>query len=182
MSIQKTLLLTQLETKVEAHLHEAIAIFQNLSDTTLLAPSIGGGWSVAQCLDHLNSYGRYYLPQIEKKMGAKLDVNAESFTSTWLGNYFTRIMDPQTGKKKFKAFKNHRPAKELDAHKVVAEFIEQQETMLRYLVHARHCDLNNVRVPLSIFKLITFKLGDAFQFIIAHNERHVLQAKRNLDK
>jgi predicted GNAT family acetyltransferase len=29
--------------------------------------------------------------------------------------------------------------------------------------------------------LITFKLGDAFQFIIAHNERHMRQAKKNLN-
>jgi hypothetical protein len=104
----------------------------------------------------------------------------EMFSSTWLGNYFTKIMDPSTGKKKYKAFKDHRPSKMLEAHAVVAKFIGQQEELLYHLDQAKYVDVNEAKVPLSIFKLITFKLGDAFRFIIAHNERHMQQAKRNL--
>jgi hypothetical protein len=179
--IEKSLLLEQLEKKVESHLHDSVSLFQNLSEDKLLLPSRMGGWSIAQCLEHLNSYGRYYLPEIEKGFRKnKHSMNGQLFTSTLLGRYFIKIMDPQTGKRKYQAFKDHRPGVQLDAYKVVAEFIEQQEAMLRYLTEAKNYDLNKVRVPLSIFKLITFKLGDAFQFIIVHNERHILQAKRNL--
>jgi hypothetical protein len=180
-SIKKSELVDLLEAQVENHLQDAISVFQNLDETTLVMPASNGGWSIAQCLEHLNSYGHFYLPAIKYGMARrKTESSDEIFTSTWLGDYFTKMMDPQTGKKKFKAFKNHIPAKQLDAHAVVAEFIQQQETMLRYLQLARKINLNDVRIPLSIFKWITFKLGDAFRFIIAHNERHVQQAKRNL--
>jgi hypothetical protein len=179
--VKKSELLSKLETTVEKHLHGAVSIFQNLDAEALLAPSKSGGWSIAQCLEHLNSYGQFYLPAIGKAIrGSKTNAADEVFNSTWLGDYFTKIMDPQTGKKKYKAFKNHVPVTQLDAHAVVAEFIDQQETMLRYLQQARDFNLNDIRIPLSIFKWVTFKLGDAFRFIIAHNERHIQQAKRNL--
>jgi len=102
------------------------------------------------------------------------------FKSTWLGSYFTRIMQPGPQIKKFKAFKNHVPAVELDARNVVAEFIQQQEQLLSYLKLARQTDMNRVRIPISIMSWIKLKLGDVFQFIIAHDERHLQQAKRNL--
>ena len=179
--VNKEQFLNALENSVENHLREAIRVFQNADEQTLLRPAANGGWSIAQCLDHLNSYGQYYLPYIQnglnKNMGRPYP---DTFQSTWLGNYFTRLMDPKTGKKKQKAAKIHKPAPDLDAHAVVAEFIQQQETMLTYLKRAQQTDLNKIKIPVSIFKWIKLNLGDVLQFLIAHNERHLLQAKRNL--
>lgn len=47
---------------------------------------------------------------------------------------------------------------------------------------AQATDINATRVPVSISKRIRLKLGDTFRFLIAHNERHILQAKKHLDK
>ncbi|MES1159458.1 MAG: DinB family protein, partial [Bacteroidota bacterium] len=136
-----------------------------------------GGWSIAQNLEHLNRYGAYYLPQIQKGLGRQQHFSGnEAFKSSWLGNYFTRIMDPQTGRKKYKAFKGYIPGADLDAHGVVAEFIRQQENLLICLQRARRADLNSVRIPVSILKWLRLKLGDVFRFIIAHDERHLVQA------
>lgn len=104
----------------------------------------------------------------------------DTFKSSWLGAYFIKMMDPETGKKKYKAFKGHIPAPDLDAYAVVAEFIQQQENLLIFLKEARSADLNSIRIPISIARFITLKLGDVFQFIIAHDERHIRQAMRNV--
>jgi len=174
-------LLAELEKQVELHLTDTKAIFKNLPAEILLKPSITGGWSIVQCLDHLNSYGNFYLPQFKKGIEHKQHLPAaNTFHSTWLGNYFVRIMHPDTGKKKFTAFKNFTPSPALDPNQVIAVFIEQQETMLNLLKKSQHVNLNKVRIPLSITRLMTFKLGDAFQFLIAHNERHMRQAKQNI--
>jgi hypothetical protein len=179
--VNKHQLLDSLERKVEQHLQEAVKGFQNLSEQALNQSATNGGWSIAQCLEHLNSYGRYYLPHIGKELDQQPAKSArESFTSTWFGNYFTRMMDPETGKRKFSAFKGHIPARNLDAHAVVAEFIHQQETLLAYLNWSRQVDLDAIKIPISIAKWLKLKLGDVLQFLIAHNERHVLQAKMNL--
>ena len=166
-----------LEEKVESHLNEAIKIFQNLPTEVLLKPAINGGWSIAQCLWHLNSYGDYYLPQIKSGLTKHYQANPY-FKSTWLGRYFTRIMNPGPHMKKFKAFKTHVPQIEMDPHMVVAEFIRQQEMFLSFLKQARQTDMNKISIPISILKWAKLKLGDVFQFIVAHDERHLQQAKR----
>jgi len=173
--------LDRLEGRVEQHIMEAVSHFQNLPERILLQPAKDGGWSIAQCLDHLNGYGDYYLPQIKKGLdGRKSRSFKSTFKSSWLGSYFTRMMEPDTGKRKMKAFKNHIPSPHLDAYAVVAAFIQQQETLLQYLKQAREADLNAIRIPVSIAKFIKLNLGDVFQFLIAHNERHIRQAKRHL--
>jgi hypothetical protein len=179
--VNKERFLDKLENKVESHIQEAVRVFQNADEQTLLRPAPNGGWSIAQCLDHLNSYGNYYLPYIQNGLIKNIgQPHTNNFQSTWLGTYFTRLMDPETGKKKQKAAKMHKPAPDLNAHAVVAEFIQQQETMLTYLKRARQTDLNKIRIPVSILKWIKLNLGDVLQFMVAHNERHLLQAKRNL--
>ena len=179
-AVNTTQLIQDLERRVEGHLQQAITIFQNMNKTVLLKPALNGGWSIAQCLDHLNGYGDYYLPLMEKGLKQYKGAPAETFSSSWLGNYFTKMMEPQTGTKKMKAFKKHIPAAYLDAHAVVAKFIQQQELLLQYLKQAANADINAIRIPISIAKWIRLKLGDTFRFIVAHNERHIQQAKRNV--
>ncbi len=178
-NLPATPLLETLEDQVENHMRDAVKIFQNLSAEQLLKPAANGGWSIAQCVWHLNSYGDYYLPKIKSGLAKNYPANTD-FKSTWLGSYFTRIMKPGAQMKKYKAFKNHIPPVELEADKVVAEFIQQQEQLLSYLKLARHTDMNRIRIPISIWSWMKLKLGDVFQFIIAHDERHLQQAKRNL--
>jgi len=175
--MNKTQLLDQLEETVNSHLEYAIKVFQNQPVNILLQPAADGGWSIAQCLEHLNRYGGYYLPAIKKGL-EKTYANSDTFTSTWLGKFFTNMMDPTKSKKKVKAFKAYIPAPELDAPAVIAEFIRQQEVLLNYINLARKANLDAIRIPISIAKWIKLKAGDVFQFVIVHNERHMQQAKR----
>lgn len=179
-AVNKFDLLSSLESEVERHLQEAIKNFQNMTTDELLRPASNGGWSIAQCLEHLNRYGNYYLPQIKKGLDEYKGGSSETFSSTWLGSYFTKMMDPRTGKGRMKTFKDYAPSQELDAHAVVAEFLDQQERLLLYLKKSKCADLNAIRIPISIMKWVRLRLGDVFQFIIAHNERHMVQAKRLL--
>jgi len=172
-------LIKDLELRIESSIMLAVTIFQNLDTSILLQPSITGGWSIAQCLEHLNSYGDFYLPQIKNAFSISTQQRSFlTFKSSWLGNYFTQMMLPDSGKK-YPAMKKHMPKKDLDAHAVVAEFIHQQELLLSYLDIAKGKDLNT-KIPLSISRFLKLKAGDVFQFIVAHNERHLEQAKRNI--
>ena len=180
-SIENSVLIAQLENRVEAHLKESIESFQNLDEGLLLKPASNGGWSIAQCLEHLNTYSRYYLPAIQKGLETqrKKGTNLQ-FTSSYLGAYFTQLMEPKEKMSKMKAFKDHNPVVELDAYTVVAEFIEHQETLLKLLKASAATDMNTIRIPISITRLIRLKLGDVYQFLTAHNERHIVQARRNV--
>jgi len=181
-----TNLIDNLEAATEAMLNKAISEWQNLPAQALNYTDEQGKWSAVQCLDHLNSYGKFYLPQLKKAIQIAADNHqaaTKEFTSGWLGNYFTNLMKPAAnGKlsKKMKAPKNHLPALHLNASSVVATFINQQEEILLLLRAAKKVNLNTVRVPISLTAWIKLKLGDVFMFLIAHNERHVLQAEKSL--
>ena len=174
------ILVALLENKVEAHLDQAIKAFQQLEAQKLNQLATNGGWSIAQCLAHLNTYGDYYLPKIEHAIDSATITTSKEFVSGWLGKYFTGMMDPDRAQKKYKAMKMHHPPSSLDAHQTVAKFIDQQEKLIVLLKRCENKDLASVKVATSINKLIKLKLGDALQFLIMHNERHIRQAIRNL--
>ena len=170
-------LLNRLEQQTEGHIQTAISLWQNMDDAQLLAPARDSGWSIAQCLEHLNGYGHYYYHVIRQAMAKRNDV-AEVYKPTWLGNYFTKMLDPDSGKRKIKTFAKNNPPVALNARAVVAEFVRQQEDLLTLLREAKHKNLNAIKIPTTLSKWIRMNLGDTFRFLIAHNERHIRQAKR----
>ncbi len=178
MSHQNTniTILNPLQQRLEKQMKWVVEVAQNLSEQELLKKSINGGWSIAECLWHLNSYYAYYLPQLKNR----LNTSVKTFSSGWLGSYFTQLMEPSMEGKKFKAFKDHIPPSNLSGHLVVHEFLHYHEEMLSILEQAKQSDLNT-RIPISISRLVKLKLGDVLSFICAHNERHLQQAKRNLN-
>ncbi len=167
---------------VEAHLVRATNVYQHLSDEQLTTLPPDDGWSVAQCLDHLNSYGHFYLPAAKKALRSvvgTVESSAVTYQSGWVGHYFIDLMKPENTKK-FKAFKGHIPAIKLDGMAVVAEFIGQQEQWLHFLAEITSIAQLNARIPISISPLIRLKLGDVFGFVTAHSARHIQQADRVL--
>ncbi|MBO9152665.1 DinB family protein [Chitinophaga sp. GCM10012297] len=154
------------------------------SNAVLLQQPAPGSWSAAQCLDHLNGYGNFYLPALEQAINKAVhnQWNATpEFRSGWLGNYFTNLMQPKPDgalKSKMNAPKGHRPAPQLDAPAILAEFISQQEKMLALLQRAEKVNITRMRVPTSLSSLLKLNAGDTFRFLIAHQQRHMLQALR----
>ncbi len=180
-------LLGYLSDHTESFLNKAVTEWQTLPHGVFSHKVSDEKWSANQCLAHLNSYGRYYLPQIENAIHiARQQASdpADTFTAGWLGNYFTNMMLTDASgvpTKKMSSPKDHDPRVQEDSHKVIAEFIEQQEKMIELLNDAKLIDINAVRIPISIAKFIKLKLGDTFLFLIAHNYRHILQAGRALE-
>lgn len=174
-------MLQELEVIVGEHLDHAIGTFQNLTPEVLNTPSATGGWSIAQCLWHLNSYSEHYLPHLKQVLaGAGSVAPGHLYGGTWLGDRFARMMDPTTGTMRMKAFKANTPAVQLDAPAVVAAFIAHQEELLALLRHARHRDISRAAVPVSILPWLKLPVGDVLRFLVAHDRRHVMQALRNL--
>ena len=142
-----------------------------------------GAWSVAQVLEHLNAYNRYYLPAIENSMIASTKPATPWFKAGWIGNYFTKLMRPgYNGKIKYKmkAPKNHTPKLVVDAKAVLKAFNDQQIELLRLLEDAKYKNIGSIRTPISISRFIKLKTGDTFRFLIAHEQRHFLQIKQTL--
>ena len=177
MKLFKSLdLLEQLQSDVR-QIIAAAKFLQKDDPAILLRQPEPGKWSVIQVLEHLNSYGRYYLPEIERSLQSSKPAT-EDFKSGWIGNYFTNLMKPnskgQVGKK-MKAPRDHSPSTDLDPKPTLDTFIQQQHALLELLEKAKKKNIGLIRTPISISKLIRLKLGDTFRFLVAHEQRHFVQ-------
>ncbi len=148
----------------------------------LLQEPAAGKWSVIQVLEHLNSYGDYYLLAIERSLEQNKPA-IEFFKPGWMGDYFTKLMKPRengTIPHKMQAPKDHRPTKYPDAFPVLTTFLEQQHYLLELLEKAKAKNIGSIRTPISISKLVKLKVGDVFRFLIAHEQRHFIQIENTL--
>lgn len=180
-------LLDKLYADTEQLLTIAVKNWQNLTAQKLSQKPHAQAWSAAQCVEHLNLYGRYYLPAIEAAIAQaekKQYTCSPTFQSGWLGNYFYNMMLPTEGgvKRKMKTPELGKPAENPNPSATIAEFIDQQEKMLQLLERARTVNIGKVRVPISLSKFVKLKLGDTFLFMIAHHQRHTQQAERTLKR
>ena len=132
-------------------------------------------WSILECLEHLNLYGDFYLPEIENKIKNASSKNDTEFKSGFLGNYFAKSMLPKQKLNKMKTFKNKNPLNAKLDKMVIETFISQQIKLLDLLNQSKNISLNKTKTGISISSLIKLKLGDTFQFYINHMIRHMKQ-------
>jgi hypothetical protein len=180
--MQSSQLLDQLEADTKQIILTLHYLLQEDPGVLTQQPA-AGKWSVAQVAEHLNSYGRYYLPLIQQGLKQSTYPANASFKPGWLGDYFVKSMLPKEDGRipnKMNAPKNHRPSPYVDSFTVLNEFMNQEKLLLELLQQARNSDLNKIRIPISIAKFIKIKLGDTFRFLIAHHQRHFVQVSNTL--
>lgn len=149
----------------------------------LLTQPAPGKWSVAQVLEHLNAYNRFYLAEIEKELASCKARHNPVFKPGWFGNYFTKMMQPKAGntiRNKMSAPKNYAFGPELDIEKVMTEFEAGQKKLLYFLEQAGKTDIGRMRLSISLTRMIKLKMGDVFRFLIAHQVRHFVQVNNTL--
>jgi hypothetical protein len=179
---EQSVFIQQLENEIENQLKEVLDIFQNLPESTLLQPSATGGWSIAQCFEHLNTYANFYIPKLLQKINQAPAAEEATifFKHSWIGHYFITMMDPEKSTKRYKAIKNHRPSDISNPYEILAEFIHHMETLLELLNTAKTRHLQRIKTGTSISSFIKLNAGDTLWFLLIHNKRHLLQARKNL--
>ncbi len=142
-------------------------------------------WSAVQVIEHLNSYNRFYLPQIDRALAERNDTRNAWFNSGFWGDYYTRMMKPTNVfevKNRMKAMKKYTFPNSLNVNTVFDEFLQHQQKLLQLLDASKDRDLNAIKVPITMSKLLKLKLGDAFRFLVAHEQRHMVQARNTIRK
>ena len=137
-------------------------------------------WSPLECLEHLNLYGDFYLPEIQNRIKNSKYPPEEFFYSGLLGNYFSKSMLPGEKLKTMKTFKDKDPiGSQLDL-KTLQRFLEQQKLLIKLLELSKNVSLNKTKTAVSISRFIKLKLGDTFRVLVYHNQRHLVQAQKAL--
>jgi hypothetical protein len=177
MKIASKGLLQDLVERTQKNINEA-KTFSQLRIEMLNWKKTPECWSILECIEHLNLYGDFYLPEIESSMSKSNRKNTTVFKSGVLGNYFAKSMLPKEKLNKMKTFKDKNPINSDLDKKCIDRFIQQQQKILCLLNIAKNKDLSKIKTAISISKWIKLRLGDTFRVVIYHNERHIVQAKK----
>lgn len=138
-------------------------------------------WSINEIFAHMNDYAKFYhstfLERIEK---TRFREPNSIFMSSPLGRSAWKSMklgNAKNVKRKFKSPKANNPSLDISllTGNEVSDFEKGQIELLSIIEKATTVNLRKVKVPISISKLIRFRLGDALMFVVFHNERHIQQ-------
>lgn len=156
---------------------EQIKAFMQLSDESLQLRPSNGGWTILECVEHLNQYGRYYIPEMNAAIDRYRVSESEYFTPGWIGNYFAQSMLP-TSNRKMKAMKAYNPKGKLLGREVLEELLHQQGELKKILDKCEHSNVTAIKCSISLTSFLKLRLGDTLRVVVYHNERHLQQAKR----
>jgi hypothetical protein len=143
-------------------------------------------WSIAECLQHLNVAVSRTLPAFDRAIGEGRSKSrtapagpAGPFRHGWFSRWMIRSMEPPP-KRRMRTF----PIFALPvggtyaAAQVVPEFLAVRDQLAERVRQADGLDLGGVKAVSPVNRLLRLPLGAYFQFVIAHDRRHLWQARQ----
>ena len=122
--------------------HENLNIVKNLkkhSTDNLNWKENSENWSVLECIEHLNKYGDFYIPEITNKIHTSKHKSFEIFKSNWLGKYFSKSVSYNKDLNKMKTFKSMNPLNSRLNIQTLEKFINQQHQIIELLNKSKKC-------------------------------------------
>ncbi|HEV2671794.1 MAG TPA: DinB family protein [Gemmatimonadales bacterium] len=166
--------------QIAAVKQEGAAIAAALSDAQFNWQPGAGRWSIAQCLRHLNVGDTLVLPAFDRAIAAgraAAQTSAGPFRYGWFSRMMIVSMEPPPRFRmktpmRASAGETHRAAD------VVPEFARVRDQLAERVHQADGLDLARIRTISPVNRLIRLPLGAYFQFILAHDRRHLWQARQ----
>ena len=156
------------------------ALVSGLSETQGQWRSEPGGWSVAECLDHLATANRVYLeamrPAAELALvrGRKRQGPA---VPGLIGRSFIAWLEPPVKPRlKSKAPRKIRPREGPPLSDAFEQFIASHDDTRAFLQRFSEIDLAAIRFPNPFVPGVRFSLATGVNVLAAHDRRHVWQA------
>jgi hypothetical protein len=137
-------------------------------------------WSMAQCFDHLNVTARLFIPEVDRAMAAARSKGLRSngpFVYSLFERLFLMFSEPPP-KVRFRAPRSFRPSGDKRLADVRQSFLECQDRLGDQLREADGLDLRRVRLRSPGFPPLRWSLGMTFAITLAHERRHIWQARQ----
>lgn len=135
-------------------------------------------WTVLECLEHLNLYGDFYIPEIGRvvKKSPKQPTPVE-FKQTWWGNYFVNALAPQSKQaiKPLNAMNKLNPKGMRLGAETIERFITQHTQLIELCQQAQLVDIQHKRTGTTL-PLVRLRLADSLRAQAYHSQRHMDQA------
>lgn len=174
--MKTTELLTHLKGQTEKIIQTVETKFNPLPDAQLNFKPAADKWSILECFEHLNLYSQYYLTALETAAAKASPSTTQEMKYTWIGKKSIAMMHPSNTKKQ-KTFKKMVPAKSTLTRDVLATFLNDQQRILRLIAKSEKLNTTKALVPVEFFKLLKMNIAETLEFVIVHEQRHLLQAE-----
>lgn len=166
--------------ELEAIKAAGTAVCAGLSDLQFNWRPGAGRWSVADCLVHLNTGVTQTLPAFDAAIATAPPARgAGPARYGWLTRLMVRSMEPPPRFRMRTARILEVPAGALYARSaILPEFLAGRDRLMERVRRADGLDLTAVRVISPVNRLFRLPLGGYFDFILAHDRRHLWQARQ----
>ena len=136
-------------------------------------------WSIAQNLDHLITINRTYFPVLDSLHEGTYKVPYHGkigFVTSYLGKMILQGVGPDR-KKKIQTFPIWEPSRSEINEDILQRFATHQEELKGYIQGSSNLLDQKVVISSPANKNIVYSLQSAFDIIVAHERRHLEQAK-----
>lgn len=159
---------------------EADVLVSPLTDGQFAWQPSPEAWSVAQCMDHLNASARVYLPVLDEGIADAIRrglYGPGPYVYNAIGRLHVYFAQPST-RIRARAAARLLPAPGRPRSEIMAAFRAYQVQYIDRLRQANGLDLARARVASPAIAWLRIPLGSAFALTIAHERRHLAQARR----
>ena len=166
--------------ELDAVASEARREFGALSARQLNWKPSADEWSVGQCLEHLMKTNEGYFPRLEQlSKGEQASSAWERLSplSKFWGRTVLKFVAPGSARK-VKARPGFLPSSSELGADMVERFVAHQRRLTELMRGTGGLDLERVVVTSPISGVVTYSLLDAYRIVVAHEQRHMAQARR----
>lgn len=175
--------LEKLKEEFQQMKKESAELFSKITDKAFNKRPDNGGWSAAECIDHLIATGSDYCDQYEKALREVIARDKKltgELKYSWFGQRFISFVEPPV-RFKAKSPKKWRPDSDINLNKAAAAYLQLQDRYIDLIAATEGWDISKVKLPSPATKLIKFSGLEMLGINSAHQRRHILQAKKVLN-
>lgn len=176
----RTGLITELLDRTELLKANTQVLFK-LTDEELCHRPAPGKWCIAEIYGHLNLSMDASIRAILTRITKAPDRPGDEYSSSWLGDWaYTLIMPRADGSVfRLKARRTQCPDPAgLDGREELGAFQRHCDSLDDILRHVANKDIERIKIPFFVPRAVRLRVGDVLRFLVAHGERHLLQAQR----
>lgn len=165
---------------------------QKMDEDVLTQRPAPGKWSLTEIVGHLNAIYDIYRDRISSTLEQLPEGEWEQnpFPVRWFPGLSINMMRPK-GKerkwkmktlKKFEPGEAAEPADKGGIQSTFTTFFDHHQHLRQAILNSRQKKVRNAKLVSSIGPIVKFYLPEAFEFLLAHEERHMVQMEEVLEQ
>jgi hypothetical protein len=171
--------LADLRQQFNSFLRQVRNLTDFLSDDELQQHPRKGGWSIAECIQHLTATNHLYIPILASVLQGAPAGNGP-YKMDWRGRLLKWVLEPPY-RSRVKTIPSLEPKIE-DIRRVLPDFVVGQQQFMDAMAPWQGRALDKVLITSPFNKRLRYNIYSLFNVVAAHQQHHLWQAQRVKDQ